>query len=158
MLNLCFKKPIYIEVSNKTTKTVCFDFARITMSESHDNQNLCTMNDEISIVNNLLSVVTLTSPDDSHLALPPLPTLPLDLVEQIICRLSVKLLCQLRCVCKSWNSLILDKKFAKKHLCRSTMRRINFLSCSTRRIRSCVSHPPNNLLTSYPLDSFSPTR
>jgi F-box interacting protein len=34
------------------------------------------------------------------------------------------------------------------------MRRINFLSCSTRRIRSCVSHPPNNLLTSYPLDSF----
>ncbi|KAK2439888.1 F-box/kelch-repeat protein [Trifolium repens] len=123
------------------------------MSESHDDQNLCIMNDEISVVNNMLSVVTLTSPDDSHFS-PPLPTLSLDLVEEILCRLSVKLLCQLQCVCKSWNSLISDPKFAKKHLCHSTTRRIHFLSCSTRRIRSCINHPPNNLLTSYPLDSL----
>ncbi|KAK2385902.1 F-box/kelch-repeat protein [Trifolium repens] len=123
------------------------------MSESHDDQNLCIMNDEISVVNDMLSVVTLTSPDDSHFP-PALPTLSLDLVEEILCRLSVKLLCQLRCVCKSWNSLISDPKFAKKHLCHSTTRRIHFLSCSTRRIRSCISHPPNNLLTSYPLDSL----
>ncbi|CAK8541118.1 unnamed protein product [Lathyrus sativus] len=43
--------------------------------------------------------------------------LPLDLVEEILCRLPVKQLLQLRCVCKSWNSLISENSdFAKKHL------------------------------------------
>ncbi|GAU19577.1 hypothetical protein TSUD_303900 [Trifolium subterraneum] len=46
------------------------------------------------------------------------PSLPLDLVEEeILCRLPVKTLLQLRCICKSWKSLISDDpKFAKKHL------------------------------------------
>jgi len=49
------------------------------------------------------------------------PSLPFDLVIEILCRLPVKHLLQLRCVCKSWNSLISDdSKFAKKHLCLST--------------------------------------
>ncbi|CAK8574268.1 unnamed protein product [Lathyrus sativus] len=49
------------------------------------------------------------------------PHLPFDLVAEILCRLSVKLLIQLRCVSKSWNSLISqDSKFAKKHLRLST--------------------------------------
>jgi hypothetical protein len=47
---------------------------------------------------------------------PLLPILPFDLVQEILCRLPVKLLLQLRCVCKSWNSLISDGKFADKHL------------------------------------------
>ncbi|MCI54852.1 F-box/kelch-repeat protein, partial [Trifolium medium] len=47
---------------------------------------------------------------------PALPTLPFDLVSEILCRLPVKLLLQLRCLCKSLNSLISDPKFAKKHL------------------------------------------
>jgi F-box interacting protein len=47
---------------------------------------------------------------------PPLPTLPFDLVSEILCRLPVKLLLQLRYLCKSLNSLISDPKFAKKHL------------------------------------------
>ncbi|RHN69125.1 putative F-box domain-containing protein [Medicago truncatula] len=62
-------------------------------------------------------IKTLTSPS---LYTPPLPTLPFDLVAEILCRLPVKLLLQLRCLCKSLNSLILDPKFAKKHLRMST--------------------------------------
>ncbi|MCI02856.1 F-box/kelch-repeat protein, partial [Trifolium medium] len=50
----------------------------------------------------------------------PLPTLPFDLLIEILCRLPVKLLSQLRCVCKSFNSLISDTNFAKKHLRLST--------------------------------------
>ncbi|CAK8574270.1 unnamed protein product [Lathyrus sativus] len=47
--------------------------------------------------------------------------LPFDLVVEILCRLPVKHLLQLRCVCKSWNSLIAgDSKFAEKHLRLST--------------------------------------
>ncbi|MCH95516.1 F-box/kelch-repeat protein, partial [Trifolium medium] len=49
-----------------------------------------------------------------------LPTLPFDLLIEILSRLPVKLLSQLRCVCKSFNSLISDSKFAKKHLRLST--------------------------------------
>ncbi|CAJ2641364.1 unnamed protein product [Trifolium pratense] len=45
----------------------------------------------------------------------PSPHLPFDLVVEILCRVSVKQLSQLRCVCKSWNSLISeDSNFAKK--------------------------------------------
>ncbi|KAL5075195.1 hypothetical protein RYX36_014179 [Vicia faba] len=43
-------------------------------------------------------------------------TLPFELVEEILCRLPVKLLLQLQCLCKSWKSLISNRKFAKKHL------------------------------------------
>ncbi|XP_057444181.1 F-box/kelch-repeat protein At3g23880-like [Lotus japonicus] len=42
--------------------------------------------------------------------------LPLEIVEEILCRLPVKLLSQLRCVSKSWNLLISNPKFAKKHM------------------------------------------
>ncbi|KEH26647.1 putative F-box domain-containing protein [Medicago truncatula] len=52
----------------------------------------------------------------------PSPTLPFDLVAEILCRLPVKLLLQLRCLCKSFNSLISDPKFANKHLRLSTRR------------------------------------
>lgn len=61
------------------------------------------------------TIGTLTSP-------PPLPSLPLDLVAEILCRLPVKLLLQFRCVCKSFKSLISDHKFGKKHLQLSTKR------------------------------------
>lgn len=53
---------------------------------------------------------------------PPLPTLTFDLIEEILCMLPVKLLLQLRCLCKSFNSLISDPKFSKKHLRLSTTR------------------------------------
>lgn len=53
---------------------------------------------------------TLTYPPE-----PELPTLPFDLLPEILCRLPVKLLIQLRCLCKFFNSLISDPNFAKKH-------------------------------------------
>jgi len=49
-----------------------------------------------------------------------LPILPFDLLIEILCRLPVKLLLQLRYLCKSFNSLITDPKFAEKHLRLST--------------------------------------
>ncbi|CAJ2652284.1 unnamed protein product [Trifolium pratense] len=58
----------------------------------------------------ITSIETLTSAPTS------IPTLPFDLVAEILCRLPVNLLLQLRYLCKSFNSLISDPKFAKKHL------------------------------------------
>ncbi|KAK7359684.1 hypothetical protein VNO77_01647 [Canavalia gladiata] len=45
-----------------------------------------------------------------------LPTLPIELIMEILQWLPVKFLLQLRCICKSWKSLISDPQFAKKHL------------------------------------------
>jgi hypothetical protein len=62
---------------------------------------------------------TLKSP--SLHAPPPLPTLPFEIVADILSRLPAKLLIQLRCLCKSFNSLISsDRKFAKNYLRLST--------------------------------------
>jgi hypothetical protein len=58
-----------------------------------------------------------------------LPTLPFNLVPEILCRLPVKLLVQLRCLCKFFNSLIYDPKFAKNHLQLSTKRHHLMLTC-----------------------------
>jgi len=66
--------------------------------------------------NTRLATGTLTYPP------PELSTLPFDLLPEIFCKLPVKLLVQLRCVCKFFNSLISDPKFAKKHLQFSTKR------------------------------------
>jgi len=83
---------------------------------------------------------TLTS---SSLHAPPLPTLPFDLITDILCRLPVKFLIQFRCVCKSWNSLISDPKFAEKHLRLSTTRLVHTIT---------YSNPPHKyILKSYPL-------
>ncbi|PNX83638.1 F-box/kelch-repeat protein [Trifolium pratense] len=73
------------------------------------------------------------------------PTLPLDIIAEILCRLPVKLLLQLRCVCKSWNALITDPDFAKKHLSMSATSHLHFMSYTT--------HSGKYNLTSYPLHS-----
>ncbi|GAU32666.1 hypothetical protein TSUD_218430 [Trifolium subterraneum] len=82
-------------------------------------------NDAVS--SQLLTEVTTAAPhklttsiETLNLAAPPMPTLPFDLIAEILCRLPVNLLMQLRCLCKSFNSLISDYKFAKKHLRMST--------------------------------------
>ncbi|AES68364.1 putative F-box domain-containing protein [Medicago truncatula] len=85
---------------------------------------------------------TLTSPSLHALPLP-LPFLPFELIEEILSRLPVKLLLQLRCACKSWSSLISNPKFAKKHL-----------SMSTRHVLHCISSSGGDILKSYPLDSI----
>ncbi|CAJ2663126.1 unnamed protein product [Trifolium pratense] len=70
----------------------------------------------------------LTTSNGTLTYVPPLPTLPFDLIVEILCRLPVKLLVQLRCLCKSFYSLISDPKFARKHLCLSIKRRRYILS------------------------------
>jgi len=70
-------------------------------------------NDQSHVVSLVLAEETVTTNTTSA---PPLPTLPFDLVAETLCRLPVKLLIQLRCLCKSFISLVSDPKFAKKHL------------------------------------------
>jgi len=73
---------------------------------------------------------TITSP-------PPLPTLPFDVLPEILCRLPVKLLGRLRCLCKFFNSLISDPKFARKHLHLSTKRH-HLMVKSRNNMGECV--------------------
>ncbi|XP_058725759.1 F-box/kelch-repeat protein At3g23880-like [Vicia villosa] len=48
-------------------------------------------------------------------------SLPEDLIMDIFLRLPVRSLLQLKCVCKSWKTLISDSQFAKRHLQRLTI-------------------------------------
>ncbi|KAG7578662.1 F-box associated interaction domain [Arabidopsis thaliana x Arabidopsis arenosa] len=41
--------------------------------------------------------------------------LPEDVLEEILCRVPATSLKRLRCICKQWNSLFTDKRFARKH-------------------------------------------
>jgi F-box interacting protein len=83
------------------------------------------------------------------LHMPP-PQLPCDLVEEILCRLPVKQLLQLCCVCKSWNSLISrDSKFAKKHL------RFSIFSHDRYHLAQCSVHSSEEFhLWKSPISSF----
>ncbi|KAL5076441.1 hypothetical protein RYX36_015425, partial [Vicia faba] len=66
-------------------------------------------------------------------------------VREILSRLPVKTLVQFRCVCKSWNSLISDNKFSRKHFNLSTTRDLHVIS---------YDEPLNRfVLKSYPLQS-----
>ena len=77
----------------------------------------------------------------------PLPTLPFELITDILCRLPVKSLMKFKCVCKPWNSLISDRKFARKHFRMSTMNP-NLILTSKNYSPPEVSHPV------YPLRSI----
>ncbi|XP_058782666.1 F-box/kelch-repeat protein At3g23880-like [Vicia villosa] len=76
------------------------------------------------------------------------PTLPFDLITEILSRLSVKLLLQFRCVCKSWNSLISDHKFARKHFNLSTTPNLHIMSYDDPSQRFVLrSYPFQSLFT-----------
>jgi len=91
----------------------------------------------------------LTNPlaGDSHLQMTtPLPTLPFELITEILCRLPVKSLVKFKCVCKPWNSLISDCKFARKHFRMSTM--------NPNLILKSRNYSPDFSHTVYPLRSI----
>jgi F-box interacting protein len=85
------------------------------------------------------------SSDNNSVHAPPLPTLPFELIVEILCLLPVKFLWNLRSVCKSWKSLISDPKFAKKHLRGSQLAHV---------ILSFTNPSDEFLLRAYPLPSI----
>ena len=64
------------------------------------------------------------------------PILPDDLIAEVLSLLDLKFLMQLKCVCKSWNSLISsDPTFAKMHLTRSSPqnpKHLTMFSCKNK--------------------------
>ncbi|XP_058728155.1 F-box/kelch-repeat protein At3g23880-like [Vicia villosa] len=79
----------------------------------------------------------------------PLPTLPFDIVVEILSRLPVRFLMQLQCVCKSWKSLISDPKFAKKHLRHASQSLILTLRKPSRDF-VLIANPLSSVFTEAP--------
>ncbi|XP_057457911.1 F-box/kelch-repeat protein At3g23880-like [Lotus japonicus] len=85
---------------------------------------------------------------------PPRPQLPDDLIAEVLSWLPVKHLMRLRCVCKSWNTLIIsDHTFIKLHLHRSALHKPHLLlewndSIFTRSF--CVTHFSGSRLVENP--------
>lgn len=81
-----------------------------------------------------------------------LPTLPFDLVAHIFSRLPVKLLLQLRCLSKSFNSLISHSNFAKEHL-NSSINRHHLMLSSTNNLTELLlfDSPISSLLSTSTL-------
>ncbi|XP_058785006.1 F-box/kelch-repeat protein At3g23880-like [Vicia villosa] len=90
----------------------------------------------------LIEISSSSSNDHDDLLLP-LPTLPNELLEEIFCRLPIKLLLQLRCLSKSLNSLISDLKFTKKHL-----------QMSTKNHHLIVTTKGESYVRSYPIQTI----
>ncbi|XP_004491717.1 F-box/kelch-repeat protein At3g23880-like [Cicer arietinum] len=83
------------------------------------------------------------------------PTSPVvlfdDLIVEILSFVPVKTLMQLKCVCKSWNTIVSNPSFAKLHLQRSprnTHLMIYTIDCSA--VLFPLSSLPENLLTAIP--------
>ncbi|GAU35092.1 hypothetical protein TSUD_70150 [Trifolium subterraneum] len=79
----------------------------------------------------------------------PLPILPDELILEILLRLPVRSLLGLKCVCKSWKTLISDPRFANNHLRISTADS----SMTNQQLLFNVLSEPNKIL-SYPLNSL----
>ncbi|GAU38065.1 hypothetical protein TSUD_318590 [Trifolium subterraneum] len=90
------------------------------------------------------------------------PSLPLELVEEeILCRLPVKILLQLRCICKSWKSLISDDpKFAKKHLQMSKIlkQQQHLIVNALYHGRSSLDYPLSDVFSNISNPTFTPTQ
>ncbi|AES68587.2 F-box protein interaction domain protein [Medicago truncatula] len=70
---------------------------------------------------------------------------------EILCRLPVRLLLQLRCLCKFFNTLISDSKFTKKHLHMSTYR--HHLILSSKDESHVMSYPLHCIFNSVTINA-----
>ncbi|KAI8556201.1 hypothetical protein RHMOL_Rhmol05G0233800 [Rhododendron molle] len=71
----------------------------------------------------------------------PLPNLPCEIIVEILSRLPVKSLLRLRCVFKSWRSLISNRKFAKTHVSLASMN----TDYSNHRLILSSLNPPSDV-------------
>ncbi|XP_057432121.1 F-box/kelch-repeat protein At3g23880-like [Lotus japonicus] len=103
--------------------------------------------DQINAVSSSVSLTTLSHSSTGDLyQVPPQPILPIEIVEEIISNLPVKFLSQLRCICKSWNSLISDPKFTRRHLRRSNRRILIVRFMNRSRDINYMSYPLPSIL------------
>ncbi|KAK9287766.1 hypothetical protein L1049_016206 [Liquidambar formosana] len=70
-----------------------------------------------------------------------MPSLPTEIIVDILARLPVKTLIRFKCVCKSWRSLIADPHFVQEHLDRAT--------------KDADTHRRRLLLSTFPLQSIN---
>ncbi|KAI5407452.1 hypothetical protein KIW84_053638, partial [Lathyrus oleraceus] len=62
----------------------------------------------------------------------PPPFLPDDLITEVLSSVDVKSIMQFRCVCKFWNTLILDPTFVNLHLKKSAKQNTHLLLITDR--------------------------
>ncbi|XP_045793459.1 F-box/kelch-repeat protein At3g23880-like [Trifolium pratense] len=91
--------------------------------------------------------------DISNSKLLPPATIPDDLIAKILLLLSFKTIVQLKCVSKSWNTLISDPTFVQKHLNKSSQKPHLILTPPTRQypMSSIKSFPVSRLLETPPI-------
>ncbi|CAJ2670626.1 unnamed protein product [Trifolium pratense] len=91
--------------------------------------------------------------DISNSKLLPPATIPDDLIAKILLLLSFKTIVQLKCVSKSWNTLISDPTFVQKHLNKSSQNPHLILTPPTRQypMSSVKSFPVSRLLETPPI-------
>ncbi|XP_058761559.1 F-box/kelch-repeat protein At3g23880-like [Vicia villosa] len=99
-----------------------------------------------------MSIVTPSPSRRKHKASPPPVFIPDELIAEVLSWMTVKSLMRLRCVCKSWNSLISDPTFVKLHLNRSSQNTYITLVDDDNFLVARIAYFPlfNKSLNSFP--------
>jgi len=96
---------------------------RLFCETDRERRQLSTAPTHVPFLSTPLALMNTQLPNSRRLRsqsnLPPSVTLPDEVMAEILSRLPVRSLMQIKCVCKSWNTIISDPKFIKMHLNRS---------------------------------------
>jgi len=79
-----------------------------------------------------------------------LVTLPDELIDKVITSFDIKTLMLMKCVCKSWKTLISDSDFVKRHLKKQStqMTHLAFLTNNHEHLQECKVVPISSLIES----------